>query len=135
MKIFELLLRPSILAIFMLSLIVVVTAFSLFPTCDGDKVWSNHTGIFEYIDVDCDTCCHFRTWIKLENKSKIWTVDGNEDLEDIFTPGETYTFYLKPFPEPYAVTRGMWEHSCYWDQVIDYVEDEQGNVVYGWKLL
>ena len=118
----------SLIGMFIVGILLLCVIPEVANRCEGEKEWSHYTGVFEWIDVETDQCCHFRTWIKLENHSKIWTVDGNKDLETMFIPGEIYTFYLEPFPEPAAATVG-----CFWDQVIDYVEDDKGNVVYGWK--
>jgi len=96
----------------------------------GEKEWSQYTGQFKWIDVETDTCCHFHTRIKLSGHDIIHTVDGNEELENMFVVNKTYTFYLEPFREPAAATPGY-----FWDQVINYVEDEKGNVVYGFKWL
>ena len=118
----------ALLGMFIAGILLLCVIPEVVNQCDGEKEWSHYTGKLTWIDVETEICCHFRTWIKLEGQSKIWTVDGNEDLETMFNVGEVQTFYLEPFPEPLAATVG-----CVWDQVIDYVEDDKGNVVYGWK--
>jgi len=117
-----------ILGVIIMVAVIIALPYFIKGPIEGEKVWSHHTGILEWVDVDSDTCCHCRCWIKLENQTKLWTVDCNDDLENMFTIGEVYTFYLQPCEEMYAATTGS-----YWDQCIDYVEDGDGNVVYGWK--
>ena len=123
---------PTIISVFIFILIFIVFISSFFPNCDGEKEWSHYTGKLQYIDIDCEWCCHSMSWLKFYNKSRIPIYNCDESLEDI-PVNQTYTIYLQPFSEPYAVTRNSWEPSCFWVQVIDYIEDENGTVVWGNK--
>ena len=111
-----------------LSLLIVIVIFTLFlqPDCDGEQKWYHKTGKLQFISVRTELCCHCHTVIKFYNQSPIYTVDCNEDLADI-PINKTYTFYFKPFPEPYATTGNS--KSCFWDNVVDYVENENGDKI------
>ena len=115
-----------------------VAAVIAFPyifgiACDGEKEWNTYSGKLSGLYVDVDTCCHCDTRIKFYNQSWIYLYDCDESLYDLLIINETYTVHTCPHQEPYAVTRGMWERGCFYVEVIDYIEDDHGDVIYGSK--
>ena len=114
--------------IFILVIVIVIGIIgssNLFPMCTGEPKSFKRSGLLKDIFVENDLCCHCYARIEFYNQSIIRTVDCNEDLMDI-PVGRVYTFYFKPYPEPYAATTG-----CFWDNIVDYVENENGVRIYG----
>ena len=105
--------------------IVMLLLSTVFPMCDGEPKSFQRSGLLKDIYVRNDVCCHCYTRIEFYNQSVIRTVDCNEDLMDI-PVDRVYTFYFKPYPEQYAATTG-----CFWDNVVDYIENENGKRIYG----
>jgi len=119
--------------LFLFIAIAAILSFVVYyPGCDGEKKWSKYHGELEYIIIDCEQCCHASSGFKMKGQRGVYICTCDESLMDI-PVNETYTIYLHPVQDSYAVTRSWCEPSCFWTQSIDYIEDEQGNVVWGWK--
>jgi len=112
-------------------IVSVAVPYLIQNNCDGEKEWNTYTGNLAGVYVDAETCCHCDTRIKFYNQSWIYTYDCDESLVDLLEINETYTIHTEPFPEGYAVTGELGEPTCFWVEVIDYIEDAEGNVIYG----
>jgi len=116
---------------FLIAVFLVFAIPNIFPNCNGEKEWNIYTGKLAGIYVDAETCCHCDTRIKFYNQSWIYTFDCDESLVDILQINQTYTIHTEPFAEQYAVTSDdIFEPNCFWVEVIDYIEDDSGNVIY-----
>lgn len=119
----------KLIIMFLIGVAIIIAVPNLLHQCDGEKHWETYHGKLIGLYIDVDTCCHCDTRLKLEGEGWVYTYDCDESLSDVLKINETYTIHTRPHAEEYAATCC----GCFWVEAIDYIEDEDGNVVYGWK--
>lgn len=117
---------------FIIPAIVIIIVFTSIlwwiGRCDGEQKWSEHTGVLKEIYIECDICCHVQSGFNIDGK---WypVLNCQKSLEDI-PLNQTYTFYLKPDSESYAISRPIGECNCFWSQSIYKIVDSHNNEVW-----
>jgi len=91
--------------------------------CQGERRSDVITGNLDELFIECDVCCHVQSGLKVDG---VWYQILNcEKVLEGLPLNQSYTFYLEPMSEEFAVSRG-----CFWSQYLYKVVDGDGVVLW-----